>query len=45
MLGPPGAGKSVLLQALSGRLGNKGSMRIDGDITFNGVSALADNAN
>ena len=42
VLGPPGAGKSVLLQALSGRLGNKGSMRIDGDITFNGVSALAD---
>ena len=44
VLGPPGSGKSVLLQVLSGRLKHRPpTMRIEGDVTFNGISALHGN--
>lgn len=36
VLGPPGSGKSVLLQALSGRLREHKGLRIDGSIKYNG---------
>lgn len=36
LLGPPGSGKSVLLQALSGRLRAHEGLRIDGSIKYNG---------
>lgn len=38
VLGPPGAGKSVLLQTLSGRMRKGRHLRIDGSIRFNGES-------
>ena len=38
VLGPPGAGKSVLLQTLSGRMKKGRHLRIDGSIKFNGES-------
>lgn len=36
LLGPPGSGKSVLLQALSGRLRQHKGLRIHGSIKYNG---------
>lgn len=36
LLGPPGAGKSVLLQALSGRLREHKGLRISGNVKYNG---------
>ncbi|KAL4448626.1 hypothetical protein ABPG75_005845 [Micractinium tetrahymenae] len=36
LLGPPGAGKSVLLQALAGQLAHSKSLRVAGDILYNG---------
>ena len=35
LLGPPGSGKSTLLKALSNKL-DRGALRVDGDITYNG---------
>ena len=37
LLGPPGGGKSVLLQALSGRLRPHRHLRVGGVVKFNGV--------
>lgn len=37
LLGPPGGGKSVYLQALSGRLKEHSGLRFTGDIKYNGV--------
>eukprot|EP00887_Chlorella_sp_A99_P001837 scaffold19.g1837.t1 len=37
LLGSPGAGKSVLLQALSGRLAPTRRLRISGSVEYNGV--------
>jgi hypothetical protein len=37
LLGPPGGGKSVLLQALSGRLRPHSGLRISGEVKYNGV--------
>eukprot|EP00887_Chlorella_sp_A99_P006759 scaffold3.g6759.t1 len=37
LLGPPGAGKSVLLQALAGRLQPSHRLRISGSVKYNGV--------
>ena len=36
LLGPPGAGKSVFLQVLSGRLHQHKGLRVSGDIKYNG---------
>ncbi len=40
LLGPPGSGKSTLLKALSGKLG-MGSLRVKGDVTYNGHMCAA----
>jgi ABC-type multidrug transport system ATPase subunit len=40
LLGPPGSGKSTLLKALSNKL-DRGTLRVDGDITYNGHRCLA----
>uniref|UniRef100_A0A7S3UDR3 ABC transporter domain-containing protein n=1 Tax=Picocystis salinarum TaxID=88271 RepID=A0A7S3UDR3_9CHLO len=36
LLGPPGAGKSVLLQMLSDAMVSKEDLQVEGDITYNG---------
>lgn len=36
LLGPPGSGKSTLLKALAGKLKDSSSVRVSGDITYNG---------
>ena len=38
LLGPPGAGKSVLLQHISGRLRMHSGLRASGSVTYNGES-------
>jgi ABC-type bacteriocin/lantibiotic exporter with double-glycine peptidase domain len=38
LLGPPGAGKSVLMQALSGRLRYHQGLRKSGELRYNGVT-------
>ncbi|TMW67883.1 hypothetical protein Poli38472_007555 [Pythium oligandrum] len=38
VLGQPGSGKSSLMQLLSGRFPESKGVRIDGDVTYNGVS-------
>ena len=40
LLGPPGSGKSTLLKALSNKL-DRGALRVDGDITYNGHRCAA----
>jgi ABC-type multidrug transport system ATPase subunit len=39
VLGPPGSGKSLLMQALAGRLRPSRKLRISGTITYNGEAA------
>jgi ABC-type multidrug transport system ATPase subunit len=39
LLGPPGSGKSVFLQTLSGRLQSSASVHISGSVKYNGREA------
>lgn len=39
LLGPPGGGKTVLLQTLSGRMNPHKQLRIKGSVKYNGVSS------
>ena len=41
LLGPPGSGKSVLLQTLAGQLRSSKRTRIQGSVTYNGEPAAA----
>lgn len=41
VLGPPGAGKSVLLQTLAGQLRPSKKLRMQGDVRYNGQPGTA----